>query len=87
MVVELGIVNVDVMDLRGRSIRFLNEAADLPTRLGPRCDLSRVTTQIALLQIHVTFPYSILRNQNQPYRNAPEAAIIASGAVEPSPVK
>jgi hypothetical protein len=46
VVVELGIVDFDVVDLGGSLVFFFNERSDLAASLFPRGDLGRVAAQV-----------------------------------------
>src|SRR5262249_57366458 len=45
VVVELGVVDLDVVDLGTGAVGLLDQAADLPAGLGPGLDLRRVASQ------------------------------------------
>jgi hypothetical protein len=45
VVMELGVIDLDVVDLAGGPIFLLDERADLAAGLGPRLDLGRVATE------------------------------------------
>src|SRR5688572_8500086 len=49
---QFGMVNLDVMDLRGRFVRRLNQRTNLPACLRPRNNFSRVATQIFRSDVH-----------------------------------
>jgi hypothetical protein len=45
MVMQLRMIDNDVMDLGGRPIDSFDQRADLPTGLGPGCDIGRVAAR------------------------------------------
>jgi len=46
VVVQLGVVDLNVMDFRGRLIRFFDQGPNLPASLGPRRDFSGIATEV-----------------------------------------
>ena len=52
VVVELGVVDLDVVDLGGGPVFFLDQRPDLPAGLFPGGDLGRVTAQELRGDVH-----------------------------------
>src|SRR5690348_9559033 len=56
VVVQLGVLDLNMVNLTGRPVLLLDQAADLAAGLRPRRYLSRITTQEASRSIHRRSP-------------------------------
>jgi hypothetical protein len=66
MVVQLGVLNLDVVNFGRRAVFFFDQAADFAAGLGPGFDVGRVASQKGGLSAHGNFsPRSVVdRGQN-----------------------